>query len=135
MLIQKSSCSNLVSVYLQKSIKEYTFLIFLVLMIAFTIFVFFKVPETKNKTFEEIASQFQRGSDIEVEEVVDDDEDVFHEVTTSAATSNANPAESARLMGTNHKMPNDGSGPTEDAAGNGEAAKLNNHQPQFFLSN
>lgn len=104
-------------------------------MIAFTIFVFFKVPETKNKTFEEIASQFQKGSDIEVEEVVgDDDEDVFPETTAadkSSATPNDKP-ESARLM-SNHKMSNDNSGPTDDA-GNGEAAKLN-HQPQFFLSN
>lgn len=51
--------------------KEYTFIIFLILMIGFTLFVFFKVPETKNKTFEEIASVFQPGGDIEVEEVVD----------------------------------------------------------------
>ncbi|ELT98295.1 hypothetical protein CAPTEDRAFT_170630, partial [Capitella teleta] len=43
---------------IQKAIKEYTFLIFLVLMIFFTAFVYFKVPETKNKTFEEIASMF-----------------------------------------------------------------------------
>ena len=58
---------------MQKAINEYTFLIFLVFMIAFIIFVGFKVPETKNKTFEEIASQYQRGEDIEVEEAVDDD--------------------------------------------------------------
>ena len=41
-------------------------------MILFTIFVYFKVPETKNRTFEEIASQFAPGSKIEVEEIVDD---------------------------------------------------------------
>ena len=41
-------------------------------MILFTIFVYFKVPETKNKTFEEIASVFQPGTKIEVEEIVDD---------------------------------------------------------------
>lgn len=52
--------------------KEYTFIIFLVLMIGFTIFVYFRVPETKNKTFEEIASLWQPGDKIEVEELVDD---------------------------------------------------------------
>lgn len=40
-------------------------------MIGFTIFVFFLVPETKNKTFEEIASLWQPGDKIEVEELVD----------------------------------------------------------------
>lgn len=40
-------------------------------MSGFTTFVFFKVPETKNKTFEEIASVFQPGGEIEVEEVVE----------------------------------------------------------------
>jgi len=41
-------------------------------MIGFTIFVYFMVPETKNKTFEEIASMWQPGDKIEVEELVDD---------------------------------------------------------------
>jgi len=41
-------------------------------MIGFTIFVYFFVPETKNKTFEEIASMWQPGDKIEVEELVDD---------------------------------------------------------------
>lgn len=40
-------------------------------MIGFTIFVYFLVPETKNKTFEEIASMWQPGTKIEVEELVD----------------------------------------------------------------
>jgi len=67
-------------------------------MIVFTVFVYRKVPETKNRTFEEIASQFQPGGDIDVEEIVDDEDDVFgiaafspasdvtHDVTTSPAT-------------------------------------------------
>ena len=41
-------------------------------MIVFTIFVFFKVPETKHKTVEEIAGLFQPGGPIEVEEIMDD---------------------------------------------------------------
>ncbi len=58
--------------YFQEAIGEYTFLIFLVLMVGFTLFVYFLVPETKNKTFEEIASTFQPGGTIEVEEICDD---------------------------------------------------------------
>ena len=46
-------------------------------MILFTLFVFFKVPETKNKTFEEIAHQFAPGPDLEVEEMIDDEDGVF----------------------------------------------------------
>ena len=41
-------------------------------MIFFIIFVYFFVPETKDKTFEEVASQFQPGPAIEVEEIIDE---------------------------------------------------------------
>ena len=41
-------------------------------MAVFTVFTYFFVPETKNKTFEEIAHQFSPGDHIEVEELVDD---------------------------------------------------------------
>ena len=58
-------------------------------MIGFTAFVFFMVPETKNKTFEEIASVFQPGGDIEVEEVIEEG-DVF---------ADEQPGEAAKLMG------------------------------------
>ena len=68
----------------QKLFNEYTFLIFFFLMIAFTVFVYRKVPETKNRTFEEIASQFQPGGDIDVEEIVTDDDDVFGTISHSA---------------------------------------------------
>lgn len=46
-------------------------------MVLFTIFVFFKVPETKNKTFEEIAHAFAPGQDLEVEEMIDEEDGVF----------------------------------------------------------
>ena len=42
-------------------------------MVVFVIAIFFLVPETKNRTFEEIAHQFSPGGQIEVEAVEDDD--------------------------------------------------------------
>ena len=51
---------------------NFTFLLFLGMMLIFVVFIYFKVPETKNKTFEEIAHQFAPGDELEVEEIVDD---------------------------------------------------------------
>ena len=59
---------------LQVVIGHWTFIMFMLLMVGFTAFVFFKVPETKNRTFEEIASMFQPVGVIEVEETIDDPE-------------------------------------------------------------
>ncbi|CAD5118890.1 DgyrCDS7564 [Dimorphilus gyrociliatus] len=53
---------------IQKELKHFTFLLFLGLMVLFLIFVYCLVPETRNKTFEEIAHQFAPGANIEVEE-------------------------------------------------------------------
>lgn len=39
----------------------YVFIIFTVLLVLFFIFTYFKVPETKGRTFDEIASGFRQG--------------------------------------------------------------------------
>lgn len=46
--------------YAAEGCGPYVFLIFMVLLIIFFIYTFFKVPETKGRTFEEIAKVFQR---------------------------------------------------------------------------
>ena len=50
------------------------FTIFIVLLTGFLIFTYLFVPETQNKTFEEIANQFSPGESLEVEEMVDVDD-------------------------------------------------------------
>jgi len=54
---------------IQNAAGDYTFIIFIVLLIGFVVFTYFYVPETKNKTFEEIAHQFSPGDQLEVEEL------------------------------------------------------------------
>ena len=44
---------------LQQSIDAYTFLVFMVFCLVTTVFVFFFVPETKGKTFEEVVKGFR----------------------------------------------------------------------------
>lgn len=39
----------------------YVFTLFAVLLLGFTVFTYFRVPETKGKTFEEIAAVFHKG--------------------------------------------------------------------------
>ncbi|XP_043925991.1 solute carrier family 2, facilitated glucose transporter member 2 [Protopterus annectens] len=46
--------------YVAELCGPYVFIIFAVLLLGFTIFTYFKVPETKGKTFEEIAAEFKR---------------------------------------------------------------------------
>uniref|UniRef100_A0A7N5KKZ3 Solute carrier family 2, facilitated glucose transporter member 1 n=1 Tax=Ailuropoda melanoleuca TaxID=9646 RepID=A0A7N5KKZ3_AILME len=47
--------------YLAELCGAYVFIIFTVLLILFFIFTYFKVPETKGRTFDEIASEFRQG--------------------------------------------------------------------------
>ncbi|CAN9502477.1 unnamed protein product [Ophioblennius macclurei] len=47
--------------YIQAWMDSYVFVLFAVLLLVFTIFIYLRVPETKGKTFEEIAAIFQKG--------------------------------------------------------------------------
>ncbi|XP_058472074.1 solute carrier family 2, facilitated glucose transporter member 2 isoform X2 [Solea solea] len=47
--------------YIQAWLGCYVFIIFAVLLLGFTVFTYLRVPETKGKTFEEIAAIFQKG--------------------------------------------------------------------------
>ena len=42
------------------AVGPYVFIIFIVLQIAFIIYVSFVVPETKNRTVEEVTAQFRK---------------------------------------------------------------------------
>jgi MFS family permease len=83
---------------IQRAIAEFTFIIFMILMIGFCLFVFFLVPETKNKTFEEIASLFAPGGNIEVEEIVEDDS-VFQQGGNGAVAGEEIPEDEQLMTG------------------------------------
>ncbi|CAI9588944.1 unnamed protein product [Staurois parvus] len=63
-----SGCSNwtanflvgMLFPYAERGCGPYVFLIFAILLILFFIFTFFKVPETRGRTFEDIAKSFQK---------------------------------------------------------------------------
>ncbi|XP_051800347.1 solute carrier family 2, facilitated glucose transporter member 2 isoform X2 [Acanthochromis polyacanthus] len=46
--------------YIQAWMESYVFILFAVLLLGFTVFTYLRVPETKGKTFEEIAAIFQK---------------------------------------------------------------------------
>ena len=56
----------------QEQLVNYTFFLFLVMMLLFLVFLYFFMPETRGKTFEEIADEFSTGDILDVEEVVID---------------------------------------------------------------
>ncbi|XP_069008785.1 solute carrier family 2, facilitated glucose transporter member 2 [Embiotoca jacksoni] len=47
--------------YIQEWMDCYVFILFAVLLLGFTVFTYLRVPETKGKTFEEIAAVFHKG--------------------------------------------------------------------------
>ncbi|XP_070802527.1 solute carrier family 2, facilitated glucose transporter member 2 isoform X1 [Pituophis catenifer annectens] len=55
-------CIGMFFPYLAKLLGSYVFLVFAALLVIFVLFVYLKVPETKGKTFEEIAEEFRRRS-------------------------------------------------------------------------
>lgn len=47
--------------FFQTWLDSYVFALFAVLLFLFTLFIYFRVPETKGKTFKEIAAVFKKG--------------------------------------------------------------------------
>lgn len=52
---------HILVLYFQKGIGAYTYLIFIVILVASIIFIVIFVPETKNKTFDEVAQSIAFG--------------------------------------------------------------------------
>lgn len=57
-----ANCIELYFCYFQTALENYTFLPFSVFLAIFWIFTYKKVPETKNKTFEEILALFRHNN-------------------------------------------------------------------------
>ncbi|XP_066462315.1 solute carrier family 2, facilitated glucose transporter member 1 isoform X1 [Eleutherodactylus coqui] len=67
--------------YVEKLCGAYVFVIFTILLIIFFIFTFFKVPETKGRTFDEIASDFRQGGETNTDKQASPEE--FHSLGDS----------------------------------------------------
>lgn len=63
--LRKSDTLSLLTVFFflffQALLDSYVFILFAVLLFGFTAFIYFRVPETKGKSFEEISAVFQKG--------------------------------------------------------------------------
>ncbi|CAJ1074351.1 solute carrier family 2%2C facilitated glucose transporter member 2-like [Xyrichtys novacula] len=57
--------------YIQGLLGVYVFVLFAALLFGFTVFTYFRVPETKGKTFKEIAAIFQKGRKEGVKDAVE----------------------------------------------------------------
>lgn len=55
---QCDNCSS--PMFLQHLCGDYVFIIFVVLLLLFFVFTYFKVPETKGRTFDDIAAGFRQ---------------------------------------------------------------------------
>lgn len=53
------SCNHAVAAAPQRLCGPYVFIIFTVLLLGFFVFTYFKVPETKGRTFDDIAADFR----------------------------------------------------------------------------
>ena len=58
----KGSLDSLLQISLQQLCGPYVFIIFTVLLLGFFVFTFFKVPETKGRTFDEISASFRQSA-------------------------------------------------------------------------
>lgn len=59
---EKIEKNNIVLIYFQNEIGPFVFIIFVILNCLFFLFIYKKVPETKNKTIEEISALFRQQS-------------------------------------------------------------------------
>lgn len=75
--------------FFQAWLDVYVFILFAVLLLSFTVFTYLRVPETKGKTFEEIAAVFQKGRK-KLAEAPKDDTELEQLKTSTDAWNNSN---------------------------------------------
>lgn len=60
LVILKICCNQINTIYFQKGLKQYCFLVFLLECSLVAAFIFLVIPETKNKSFLEIKKEFHK---------------------------------------------------------------------------